>query len=409
MSLSMSVERRSSEGDHGPNSGRQATLFGCLVLTLIFILFFAGGFATHHMLIRRSAAAAAAQPMTVFWEAWDLVEQSFYGDVPSPRVRTYGAIRGSLAVLNDPYTIFLEPQPGEVERDRLTGAYGGIGVDVWRDAADRIVLSPYPGSPAEAAGVRTGDFLLAVDGRSVLTATVDAVRAHLHGEVGTPVVLTLSRPPTPTLPFTLTVIRQEIQIPSVSYRLLDRDPSIGYLQITSFTERTPQEVEEALRSLLAQGAKRLILDLRDNGGGLIRPAVDVGDQFLDGGVILYEVRRGHQEKAFRARQGGLATDLPLVVLVNGSTASASEMIAGSLQVHGRAALVGEPTYGKGSVQLIFTLSDGSSLHVTSAVWLLPDHQPLPETGLTPDIPVGPGDGLEDLPLDRAVRYLQEGE
>ena len=395
-------------GSNGNNNDQRETFVGLLIWLVVFLLFFAAGFATHRMLNRR-AAEAAAQPMGVFWEAWDIVEQSFYGEVPSPKVRTYGAIRGFLALLDDPYTVFIEPQPSEVERDRLAGAYGGIGVDVWRDAEDRVVISPYPDSPAEAAGVRAGDFLLAIDGRSVLTATVDDVRARLHGEVGTSVLLTLSRPPTPTLPFTLTVVRQEIQVPSVSYRLLDRDPSIGYLQITSFTERTPQEVEEALRSLLAQGAKRLILDLRDNGGGLIQPAVDVCDQFLDGGVILYETGRGRGERAYHARRGGLATDLPLAVLVNGSTASASEMIAGSLQAHGRAVLIGEPTYGKGSVQLIFTLSDGSSLHVTNAIWLLPDRQPLPATGLTPDIPVAPGEGLEDAQLDRAVRYFQEGE
>ncbi|HEY76562.1 MAG TPA: S41 family peptidase [Thermoflexia bacterium] len=407
----MSEDRQLSDRNTNtePTSDRQAALFGSLVLVLVFLLFFAGGFATHRMLNRRSVVTAAAWPMTVFWEAWDIVEQDFYGEVPPPKVRVYGAIRGSLAVLNDPYTVFLEPQTGEVERDRLSGSYGGIGVDIWRDSEDRIVLNPYPGSPAEVAGVRAGDFLLAVDGHSVLTATVDEVRARLHGEVGTPVVLTLSRPPTPTHPFVLTIVRQEIQVPSVSYRLLDQDPSIGYLQITSFTERTPQEVEEALRSLLDGGATRLILDLRDNGGGLIQPAVDVGDQFLDGGIILYEVRRGRQERAFRARRGGLATEPPLVVLVNGSTASASEMIAGSLQVQGRATLIGEPTYGKGSVQLIFTLSDGSSLHVTSAIWLLPDHRPLPETGLTPDIRVSPGEGLGDAQLDRAIRYLQRGE
>lgn len=401
--MTSDMEQRSDE-----YASRRETVWGLLVWAAVFVIFFAGGFAAHRISVRR-AAEAATRPMGVFWEAWDIVEQNFYGEVPSARVRTYGAIRGFLALLDDPYTVFLEPQPGEVERDRLAGAYGGIGVDLWRDAENRVVLSPYAGSPAEAAGVRNGDFLLAVDSRPVVTATIEEIQARLHGEVGTQVLLTLSRPPTPTLPFTLTVVRQQIQVPSVSYRLLDRDPTIGYLAITSFTERTPQEVEEALRALLGDGASRLIIDLRNNGGGLIQPAVDVCDQFLDRGVILYEVRKDHRERAFRAHRGGLASDLPLVILVNGSTASASEMMAGSLRVHGRAVLVGEPTYGKGSVQLIFTLSDGSSLHVTNAVWLLPDRQPLPETGLTPDIPVAPGGGLEDVQLDRAVRYLQEGE
>jgi len=400
-------EQRSSLDQTKPESEPKATLYALLIWGVVFLTCFGTGFITHRLIVGRQAAAAR-EPMQVFWEAWDLVEQNFYGDIPSAKTRTYGAIRGALALLEDPYTIFLEPQSGEVERDRLSGAYGGIGVDLWWDTEHRIVVSPFPDSPAEAAGVQSGDLLLAVDGRSVLTATVDEVRAYLHGEVGTPVTLTLSRPPTPSLPFTLTVIRQEIRLPSVTYRILDQDPTIGYLHITSFTERTPQETKDALQALLDQGALRLILDLRDNGGGLIQPAVEVADQFTDRGILLYEVRRGNRETRYDARSGGLATDLPLAILVNGSTASAAEMIAGALRAHRQAPLVGEPTFGKGSVQLIFTLSDGSSLHVTNAVWLLPDHHPLPPDGLKPDIPV-PASDTEDRQLNRAIRYLQEGE
>jgi len=376
-----------------------------VALLLIPLLAFGGGVATQRLLAGRQATARA-RPLAVFWEAWDLLEKEHYGDLPTPQQRTYGAIRGVLALL-DPYTIFLEPQPSEVEQDRLAGTYGGIGVDLWRDSAGQVVISPFAGSPAERAGVQAGDVLLAVDGQPVADEPPDEVRVHLRGEVSTTVTLTLSRPPDPS--FDLVVERAEIQIPSVTYRALDQDPTIGYLHITSFTGRTPDETEEALNALLAGGATSLVLDLRDDGGGLIQPAVEVADLFLDDGVILYEVRRGGEETAREARSGGAASELPLAVLVNNSTASAAEMVAGALQVHRRGILVGEKTFGKGSVQLIFVLSDGSSLHVTSAVWLLPDHQPIGPDGLAPDMEVSRTDELRDAQLDRAVRYLQTGE
>jgi carboxyl-terminal processing protease len=345
--------------------------------------------------------------MGIFWEAWDRLERYFYGDLPTPRERVYGAIRGSLETL-DPYTIFLEPQPSAVEQDRLSGAYGGIGVDVWRNNEGNVFLSPYPDSPAEAAGVEPHDQLLSVDNRPVVTATLDTIRVWMRGEVGTSVDLTLQRPAPPT-PFELSIVREEIRIPSVTYRVLDRDPSIGYVRISGFTERTLEETEEALGALLDAPVDHLVLDLRNNGGGLISPAVSVTDLFLDDGLIMRELSQGDEETLFEAHSGGLAADVPLVVLVNPSTASAAEIVAGAIQAHERAPLIGQRTYGKGSVQLIFALSDGSALHVTSAVWLLPGDQPVEPDGLAPDIVVQPVDGIEDAQLERAIQYLQSGE
>ena len=204
------------------------------------------------------------------------------------------------------------------------------------------------------------------------------------------------------------ITRAEIRIPSLSYRLLEQNPSIGYLHITAFTAHTAEETESAIAALLDGGATRLVLDLRDNGGGLIQPARDVADLFLDEGVLMFETRRSVPEEVFYSRDGGPAVDLPLVVLVNHSTASASEIVAGAIQARQRAILIGEPTYGKGSVQLIFPLSDGSSLHVTSALWLLPDHQPVAADGLLPDIVVVATEG-QDAPLERAIQYFETGE
>ena len=384
---------------------KQGLWSAALIVALVFLLSALGGFATHRIIEYRRIRAAG-EPMAVFWEAWELVERNFYGGVPSAQDRTYGAIRGVFDLL-DSHTIFLEPQTGEVERDRLSGAYGGIGVDIWRDGDGNVILSPYPGSPAEEAGLEPRDQLVAIDGHSVVTATIDEIRVQLRGEVDTQVTLTLERPPAP--PFDLSVVRQEIRIPSVTYRVVEQDPETGYLEITNFTSRTPQETREALDALLDAGVVQLVLDLRDNGGGLIVPATEVADLFLSEGVILYEIRQGGEEIPTRAESGGPATELPVVVLVNRSTASAAEIVAGAIQRLDRGRLVGDSTYGKGSVQLVFSLSDGSSVHITSAKWLLPDREPVEPDGLTPDVVISQSEDLMDAQLERALEVLESGE
>jgi len=383
-------------------------LVGCLMgLCLAYI----AGFATYSFWVRPvQIGHSSTEPMAVFWEAWDYVEQLFYGQVPAPRERTYGAIRGALAMLNDPYTVFVEPQPRELERDQLRGSFGGIGVTVERDPEGRLLLSPYPGSPAERAGVCEGDVLLAVDGEPVTDEmTVDDVRVRLRGEPGTAVTLTLARPgpeaDTPTLPFDLTITRETIEVPSTVWRMLDQAPDIGYVRIERFTERTDEEVLVALRELRQAEASGLIMDLRDNAGGLIDPAVSIASQFLSGGIVLIERSREAEERTFPVQNGGVATDIPLVVLVNGGTASAAEIVAGALQDHGRAPLIGEITFGKGSVQQIYDLSDGSSLHVTSAIWFTPNRHRITGQGLTPDVYVARGDDLQDVQLDLAIECL----
>ena len=345
------------------------------------------------------------EPLGVFWEAWNRVEQHFYGQLPSPRERTYGAIRETLGLLDDPYTVFVEPQFHELEQDQMRGSYGGIGVTLWRDAEGHTVMSPYADSPAERAGVCEGDILLAVDAEVVTDeTTVDDVRAWLHGEVSTPVTLTISRPPTP--PFDLIIVREEIQVPSVTWRVLDQASDIGYIHVQGFTEKTGDETLNALRELRQAETSSLILDLRDNSGGLIDPAIATASQLLGDGIVLYELNRDGQERAFQVQSGGVSTDVSLAVLINGGTASAAEIVAGALQDHVRAPLIGEPTFGKGAVQLIYDLSDGSSLHVTCAVWLTPNRHQIQGRGLTPDVYVPRGDGLQDEQLDRAVTWLQ---
>jgi carboxyl-terminal processing protease len=348
----------------------------------------------------------------LFWEAWERVESHFIGELPTEKEVTYGAIRGSLGLLDDPYTVFVEPVARQQERETLQGTFGGIGATIRRpEEGGDVVLEPIAGNPADRAGVAFGDVLIAVDGTPITTEmTVQQVAALIRGEKGTTVTLTILRQEEAE-PVDIEVERDDILIPSVSYRLLEEtaDP-IGYIQLTRFSGESSNEIREAIADLQEQGAASLILDLRHNGGGLLDAAVDVADHFLEGGPVLYQESREEGEQVQRAAAETLAPDIPLVVLVDGATASAAEILAGALQDRERATLVGQKTFGKGSVQLVFDLADGSSVHVTSARWYTPDRHQIDQQGLSPDIAVEATqediDNGRDVWLNQAVEFLQ---
>jgi carboxyl-terminal processing protease len=351
----------------------------------------------------------------VFWEALDRIEESFIGEIPPDRALTYGAIRGALATLDDPYTYFVEPVAREQERETLRGNFGGIGATVRREEDGRLTLAPIPGNPAEEAGIQDGDTLLAVDGLDVTDPeafAVEDVVQLIRGEKGTAVVLTVLHLGGDA-PVEIAIIRADILIPSVTARILLEDPAIGYIQLTRFSGESGREVDEAIVKLQAQGATHLILDLRHNGGGLLDAAIAVSDHFVIGGALLYQQSKGQPERVFEANGTAVAGDMPLVILIDGGTASAAEIVAGALRDRERATLIGSPTFGKGSVQLVYDLSDGSSVHVTAARWFTPARHQIDQQGLAPDIFVettaeAVADGRDEL-LARAVAFLQNGE
>jgi len=385
------------------------------MLVILAASAFAAGFLARELVDGRNNATLAHaeqdEETALFQEAWALIEANFLGTLPESRRVTYGAIRGSLATLDDPYTVFIEPAARDVERERLQGSFGGIGAYITRsEETGEVMLEPIPGNPAEAAGILAGDVLLAVDGREITAAmTVPEIIDLVKGEKGTTVTLTV-RHPDAVGPVDISVVRDDILLPSVAYRLLEADPTIGYVALSRFSGESGNEVGAALQDLLAQGATRLVLDLRQNGGGLRDAAVDVADHFLDSGPVLYLESQEEGEIVYNATDETLAPDQPLVVLIDGGTASASEIVAGALSDRQRATLIGSKSFGKGSVQLVFDLSDGSSVHVTSARWLTPNHRTLDGNGLEPDIPVATTqediDNGRDPVLDRAVQYLQ---
>ncbi len=375
---------------------------------------FAAGIGTTWLLMHDSSASAdESEGFGVFWEAWHLVENNFYGNLPDMQHLAWGAIRGALNTLDDPHTTFLEPQPRQREKEELSGRFGGIGAYVSQAEDGSITLDPMPDLPAAQAGVQKGDIVLKVDDTEVTPEmTVDDVVTLVRGEVGTMVSLTLRREGQAE-PIVVEIERQEIPSPSVEWHMIEDADGVGYARITIFSDRTGRELKQALQELKDQGMSRLVLDLRGNGGGLLGSAIDVASEFLPDGVVLYEVGKGQDEQAESVKRGGDFTTGSMVVLVDGGTASASEIVAGALQDRDRAPLIGTKTYGKGSVQSVFDLSDGSSVHITSAQWLTPDRHLISGVGLTPDVEIGISEedrnqGL-DPQLQRAVEYLTTGQ
>jgi carboxyl-terminal processing protease len=362
---------------------------------------FAGGY-LYRMVTEHPPASEVS--FDLVGEADALLARHFYGEIPDETTRIYGAVRGMVASLNDPYTFFMEPPAAEVDAGNLAGVFGGIGAEISRtEEGYFIIVRVYRDNPAAEADLQADDIILAVDGAELDISTSDMNEAisRIRGPVGEPVVLTILREEER---FDVELIRVEVLIPSVIWEPVEEDPRVGYILVTRFTERSPEEMQQAIDELRQAGVEAYVLDLRNNGGGLVDSAVGVVSEFLDGGLVLSERRIEGEEQTYNAVRGGAALDEPLVVLVNEQTASASEIVGGALQDRERAILIGQQTFGKGSVQVILPLSDGSSLHVTTAEWFTPSHHPIDGNGLLPDIVTEPVEG-RDAEIEAALDYL----
>lgn len=351
------------------------------------------------------------QAFEVFWEAWKLREDEYYGELPNPQEMTRSAIRGVLSKLGDENTGLVDPEIARIIDEDSSGSFEGIGATVRINEDNRLeIVRPFPDQPADKAGIKAGDVVLSVDGKSIAGFSVYEAVAVIRGPSSTQVKLTIVRAGVPE-PFDVTVTRGKITIPIVQSEMLDGD--IAYVSLFDFSSLATDQLEGEIETLLAKKPKGLILDLRDNPGGYLQQALQVADLFLDAGVIASEKDKGGEGQTFRSGSRGIAQDIPLVVLVNGGSASASEIVAGALQDRGRAKLIGETTFGKGSVQLAHKLQDGSELRVTIAHWFTPNGRQIHGTGLEPDIsvPLTEQDAAagRDPQLDRAVEYLIDGK
>lgn len=345
-----------------------------------------------------------------FWESWYIVHE-YYIDQPVDETSMMrGAIQGMLESLGDQHTGYMDPDQYVQANIPIDGEYEGIGAWVDTSAEYLTIISPMPDSPAEEAGLLPGDQVIKIDGEDMTGIDGSLVIRKVLGPAGSTVVLTILREGEPEL-FDVTIKRAKIILPSVESRMLE--DQLGYVQILTFGADTKTELRDQLRTLLDENPAGLIVDLRYNGGGYLQTAVEVGSEFISEGVILYEdygPDEGIQE--YRAQSGGLATDIPLVVLVNEGSASASEIVAGAIQDLNRGPLVGTITFGKGSVQNWIELENNQgAVRVTIARWLTPNERQIHDIGLTPDyeVELTEQDILDELDpqLDKAVEVLLE--
>jgi carboxyl-terminal processing protease len=344
----------------------------------------------------------------IFWQSWDILDHEYYYQLPKNTDLVYAAAEGLIAAAGDHYTFFAPPAKGEIDRQVMAGEFGGIGAYVSQDQAGQLVIAaPFSGLPAEQAGLKAGDVVLEVDGVSPQGLSLDDAAAHLRGAIGTKVELTVYRPSDGSQ-FQVEITRAKVEMPTVQSA---RYGDVGYVRLFIFNDLATSSLEREIKSLENQGAKALILDLRGNPGGLLDQAVSVSDLFLGEGVVVTQRDREGEEIVYRSTDGGPAEQIPLVVLIDGGSASASEVVAGALKDRGRAALIGQTSFGKGSVQHVHDMEDGSQLHVTAALWFTPDGTAIQGKGLTPDVavtvPDSPETGQQDPYIGAALTYFKD--
>ncbi len=339
-----------------------------------------------------------------------LLDEHVDHEVLDPKNLSEGAIRGMLAALEDPHASYLSAEQHSREQEGYRGYFEGIGAQVTLTEAGLTVIAPIPGAPAEEAGIRAGDLILAVDGEDIDGLTLIESVNLIRGPGGTEVTL-LVRHVGAFEDVSITVTRGRIPIESTAFRMLE--DGIGHLWIYSFSNTTEDEVRRALDELETADGRGLILDLRNNPGGLLASVISVTDLFLDSGTILYEIDAEGDRSDYEAARRGPATDVPIIVVVNQFSASASEIMAGAIQTSGRATVVGTSTFGKGSVNIARELSDGSAIYFTIRRWYLSDGTQIEGEGVTPDIEIEadahplPIEFEQDAALKRAFEALNQ--
>ena len=350
------------------------------------------------------AALHSTPSFPLLEEAWQALSRDYVEPQALDQVKLErGAISGLVEALQDPYTHYLDPQHLQWEQATLEGKFEGIGTEVTQRDSDFIVLAPLPGSPAEKAGIKPGDRILQVDGEPTTGLTFLELISRIRGPKGTAVSLLILHEGESS-PVEVEVVREEISDMSVTLTQRDR---VAVIRIASISSQTPQELKEAL-SRLPPETKALVLDLRSNPGGLLDEVIEVAGQFLEkDAVVAYEVDNRGEKTAFRATGGGLALQYPLAILVDRFTASAGEVLAAALRDLRGAPLFGSRTFGKGSVNVLQPLSDGSALIITTSRWLSPLGHAIEGQGLEPDYPIEPAPGEDGAPvLEAALKYLE---
>jgi len=391
---------------------RRRRLLPYLLLALLLPTVFVGGYILGQSEIAplqltgpaADTPAAAQESFRPFWEVWQILQTDYFSQPIDNDILTEGAIDGMLAVLDDPNTRYLSPEEEESNRLNFEGEFEGIGAEVTIVDDAIVIVAPFEGSPAAKAGIKPGDILREADGVELTGMDLGDAAELVRGPAGSTVHLVVERN---SSTFEMDVVRDAIDIPSVRGEVLDE--GIAYIRLSRFSSDTVQELEKTLHGILAEDPVGMILDLRSNPGGGLSTAVDIADHFLDEGPILVERFGNGKEIRFSADDEGLVQEIPLVVLIDEGSASASEVVAGSIQDRGRGTLIGDTSFGKGTVQTWHLLSNEGGLRVTVARWLTPAGTWVHGDGLVPDITIDLGESdvasQDDVQLQAAIDYL----
>lgn len=385
-------------------------LFGALAGVIIFALGYSVGASANYSAVGGWSGGTTVDETTVdmraFWDVWELVEENYVTQPVDKQDMLYGAMEGMLWSLGDPYSQYFTPELAAEFNAEMEGTFSGIGAEIGERENGIVVIAPVADTPAERAGILPGDLILAVDEESTSGLSVDAVVDRIRGEEGTTVTLTLMRGDAE--PFAVSIVREQITVQSVSWEV--RDDNIAVITVSLFNDDTVDLFQDAVRAVEAADVKGIVLDLRNDPGGLLDAAVDVASFWTGDRNVVIESFKDYEE-AYGGRATPVFAGTPTVVLVNGGSASASEIVAGALQDYGLATIIGKQTYGKGSVQQYHDLPDGSAVKITVANWLTPNGRTISEVGITPDIVVE--QTLEDIhayqtpQMDAAIRHLAQ--
>jgi carboxyl-terminal processing protease len=367
------------------------------VMSLVLVLFvftfaaFGAGVAlgSSGAVFQPGVVRAADQPaeFSLFWQAWNLVHDHFVDRQSLDTTQlTYGAIRGMLGALGDEgHTTFLTPEEVAREQTDVSGKFSGIGAQLGVENGLPVIVAPFDGSPAQKAGVKAGDIIIEVDREDVSSWTLNDVVNHIRGEAGTQVELTLLRPDEGKT-YEINIVRGEINLRDATWAMLP-GTQVALIRLSQFSADATQELTAAIGEAKTAGATSLILDVRNNPGGLLDQAINVTSQFVKDGNALQQEDANGERQAYPVRPGGVATDIPMVVLINRGSASSSEIFAGAIQDHGRAQLVGETTFGTGTILQPFPLDDGSELLLGTSQWLTANGRLIRKQGIQPDVTV----------------------
>ena len=369
-------------------------LIKVVVLALVLFLFTSTAFGAGLVLggsslLQPSIVRAADQPaeFDTFWWAWDIVHRYFVDrDALDATRLTYGAIQGMITALGDEgHSTFLTPEEVARRQTDTSGRYSGIGAQIGMRDGLPVIVSPFDGSPAQIAGIKAGDIIIDVDGEDVTTWPLTDIVDRIRGEAGTEVELTVLRPDEGES-YEIIIVRGEINAPNATWAMLP-GTNVALIRLSQFSADATDELTTAIREAEAAGATSLVMDVRNNPGGLLQQAISVTSQFLTDGNVLQQEDADGNRQVFPVKKGGIATDIPMVVLINRGSASSSEIFAGAMQDHQRASVVGETSFGTGTVLQYFRLGDGSALMLGTSQWLTADGRLIRKQGIEPDVTV----------------------